>query len=115
MSELRGTIGIAAAFFFLLCVHLGLRVLTPQELGGPVVRVDQAWYDLGDLGALALRSGQARVEARSEPGIGQIGRKHLQLRLQPIGRREALEDEGRVQHAHVGAPAAIGEDAADGV
>ena len=66
MSELRGTIGIAAAFFFLLCVHLGLRVLTPQELGGPVVRVDQAWYDLGDLGALALRSGQAPPQWRSQ-------------------------------------------------
>jgi competence ComEA-like helix-hairpin-helix protein len=66
MSELRGTIGLAAAFFFMLCVNPGLRVLTPQELGGPVVRLEEAWYDLGDLGAVALRSGQAPPLWRSQ-------------------------------------------------
>ncbi len=66
MSELRGTIGVAALFFFLLSLHTGLRVLAPLELGGPVVRLDNAWYDLGDLGAVALAGGQAPPQWRSQ-------------------------------------------------
>lgn len=66
MSELRGAIGVAALFFFLLSLHTGLRVLAPQELGGPVVRLDKAWYDLGDLGVVAIAQGQAPPQWRSQ-------------------------------------------------
>jgi hypothetical protein len=66
MSELRGTVAIAAVFFTMLCLGSWLRVLKPQELGGPVVRLDNAWYDLGDLGSVALRRGEAPPQWRSQ-------------------------------------------------
>ncbi len=66
MSELRGTVAIAAVFFTMLCLGSWLRVLTPQELGGPVVRLDNAWYDLHDLGAVALRNGEAPPQWKSQ-------------------------------------------------